>query len=112
MITREDDLKLVYRPDGTMISEFGDGTRITSFYMDSSSEFTSKSDGMEVEKYVKIECPGFATTIFNTRTSECSVAFGDGTLVSCEPNRNNYKLIHRTGELLEISGECISFLPR
>lgn len=109
---------MVSRPDGSIITEFSDGTRITSFYMDTNIEFSSRlNENYETqrEKYVKFECHGFGTTIFNSRTSECSIAFGDGTLISCEPKGNNYTVIHRTGELLEITGGSngsISFLPR
>lgn len=118
MITREDNLKMVYRPDGSTLAEFGDGTRITSFFVDSNGDPVngmSQQQQHQKEKYIKIECPGFATTIFNAKTSECSLAFGDGTLVSCEPRRIAYTLIHRTGELIEIEGGpngFISFLPR
>lgn len=118
MITREDNLKMVYRPDGSTIAEFGDGTRITSFYVDSNGEPINNANNFSSqfkEKYIKIECPGFATSIFNSRTSECSLAFGDGTLVSCEPTRIAYTVIHKTGELIEIAGGAdghISFLPR
>lgn len=108
MITREDNLKLVYRPDGSTVSEFSDGTRITTFYIEPTP---LNGESVEREKYVKIECPGFATSIFNAQTSECSVAFGDGTLVSCEPKRVAYTLIHKSGELVEISAGSVSFLP-
>lgn len=117
MITREDNLKMIYRPNGSTIAEFSDGTRITSFEIDLNSEFSDSSNDFKIQKdkYFKIECPEFATSIFNSRTSECSLAFGDGTLVSCEPSRINYNIIHQTGELLEILGGpngVITFLPR
>jgi hypothetical protein len=113
MLTREDNMRMVHRPDSSSIAEFADGTRITVTYTpydDYAARFEKPP-----EKYVKIECPGFATTIFNTKTSECSLAFADGTLVSCEPKRIAYTLIHKSGELIEIAAGpngFVSFLPR
>ncbi len=119
MVTREDNLKIVYRTDGSSLVEFEDGTRITSFYAvgeselasattttattmpESSSEFLGVAPERR-EKYVKVECAGFASTIFNARTSECTLALANGTLVACEPHRMVYNLIYNTGEILDI----------
>lgn len=128
MVTREDQLKMIYRPDGSTLAEFADGTRITMFYVYGeinsttgndqqanlqASSSSNTSDKFKPEKYVKIECPSFATTIFNARTSECSLAFANGSLLSCDPKRVYYTLIHSTGELIEVHPNgSISFLPK
>jgi hypothetical protein len=114
---------MIYRPDGSTLAEFEDGTRITMFYVygeinsavssSSNKSGSNNSDQFKPEKYVKIECPSFATTIFNARTSECSLAFGNGSLVSCDPKRNSYTIIHHTGDLIDIGQSgIVSFLPR
>lgn len=96
LITREDNLRIVNRPDGSSLVDFSDGTRITSFYIE--NEAHSK------EKYVKIECPGYATTIFNTKTSECTLAIGNsGTIVCCDPAKINYSVMHGNGEILDVN---------
>ena len=116
MITREDNLKMVYRTDGSSLVEYEDGTRITMFYVYSDTNLNDNETGevnKKREKYVKIECPGFATTIFNSKSTECTIAFGTGTLVACDPNRMTYNLIYHTGEVLDISKNgVISVMPK
>lgn len=118
MITREDNLKMVFRPDGSTLVEYEDGTRITAFYVSldatndkETGEFRQRSD--KKEKYVKIECPGFATTIFNSNSTECTLAFGNGTLVACDPKKMTYNLVNSTGEILDIGLDgLVSFYPK
>lgn len=117
MINREDNLKIVYRTDGSSLVEFEDGTRITTFY--AQNEAISERDSADLisehkkEKYIKIECQGFASTIFNSKTTECTLAFGTGTLVACDPKKMIYNVICNTGELLDINQDgVVSFLSR
>lgn len=96
LITREDNLRIVNRPDNSSLVDFTDGTRITTFYIE--------QEGQSKQKYVKIECPGYATTIFNTKTSECTLAIGNsGTIVCCDPAKVNYTVMHGNGEILDIN---------
>lgn len=109
MVTREDNLRVIYRPDGSHLCEFEDGTRITSFYVDIEEQNNNK----QREKYVKVECPGFASTIFNTTSTECTLLFGNGTLVTCHPLLRTYNLIYHSGEILEIDKNGnVSYVPR
>lgn len=117
MLNREDHLKIIYRTDGSTLVEFEDGTRITTFYdqneptTDQGSDYNSTD--MRKEKYLKIECPGFASTIFNSKTSECTLAFGTGTLVACDPKKMLYNVIYSSGDLLDINQDgLISFMSR
>lgn len=118
MITREDNLKIVYRTDGSSLVEFEDGTRITTFYAQNDLNTSTDHDTTEYseqkkEKYIKIECQGFASTIFNSKTTECTLAFGTGTLVACDPKKMIYNVIYNTGELLDVNQEgVVSYLPR
>ena len=118
MVNREDHLKIIYRTDGSTLVEFEDGTRITTFYAQQegnereSYDYNSSSDARK-EKYIKIECPGFASTIFNSKTSECTLAFGSGTLVACDPKKMLYNVIYSSGEIVDINQDgYVSFLPR
>ncbi len=117
MVNREDHLKIIYRTDGSTLVEFEDGTRITTFYdqIEPSTDLSSdyNSSDMRKEKYLKIECPGFASTIFNSKTSECTLAFGSGTLVACDPKKMLYNVIYSGGDLLDINQDgLISYMPR
>ena len=117
MISREDNLKIVYRTDGSSLVEFEDGTRITTFYAQNDINLSANERDefaeQKKEKYIKIECQGFASTIFNSKTTECTLAFGTGTLVACDPKKIIYNVIFNTGELLDINQEgLVSFLSR
>lgn len=117
MISREDNLKIVYRTDGSSLVEFEDGTRITTFYAQNDLNLSANERDefaeQKKEKYIKIECQGFASTIFNSKTTECTLAFGTGTLVACDPKKMIYNVIFNTGELLDINQEgLVSFLSR
>lgn len=136
MITREDNLKMIYRPDGSSLIEFEDGTRITRFYDDPSlqqqliANLTARSDtsnrflhsefkttNMEESQfktmYTKVECPGFATTIFNSKSKECNLAFGNGCLVTCDTNNAVYNVSYINGETLHLRQDgLISFSPK
>lgn len=62
---------------------------------------------MKVTKYVKIECYGFATTIFNTETSESTLIFGNGTYVSCNPEKCSYLVSHHKGDKIDIDSKGV-----
>ena len=131
MVTREDNLKMIFRPDGSNLIEFDDGTRITRFYDDpakraalfSSSDFKIivssefKSSGASTDDFktlfTKVECPGFATTIFNSKSAECNLLFGNGTFVTCDPIKSTYSLNCSSGEELNVTQSgLISFCSK
>jgi hypothetical protein len=119
MVTREDNLKIIYRSDNSMLVEYEDGTRITSFYsslemnLDPNSNSAADTNNHRKEKYVKIECPGFATTIFNTKSSDCTLVFSNGTLAQCDPKKMGYSIINASGESIDIDKDgLVSLLPR
>ncbi|CAF0878303.1 unnamed protein product [Brachionus calyciflorus] len=101
LLTREDNLRMVLRPDGSSLVDFSDGTRITTFFVQQSQENTKR------DKFVKVECPGYATTIFNVKTSECTLVFGNnGSIVCCDPFRVNYSVMHGNGEIVDINKDA------
>jgi len=120
MLNREDHLKIIYRTDGSTLVEFEDGTRITTFYAQGDlgadmSMDTNATTGVEArrEKYIKVECRGYASTIFNSKTSECTLAFGTGTLVACDPKKMLYNVIYSSGELIDINQDgYVSYMAR
>jgi hypothetical protein len=113
MTTREDNVRLVYRPDGSSVVEYPDGTRITIFYIANEEQQNKDDEASSINKYVKVECPGFATTIFNCKTTECTLAFGNGNLASCDPKLMAYNVTANTNDVLDIDRDgIITLIPR
>jgi hypothetical protein len=126
MVTREDNLKMIFRSNGSKLIEFEDGTRITRFYDEpkksSHSEFknsqnnsnNSNSDADNFKTmFTKIECPGFATTVFNSKSAECNLILGSGTVVKCDPTKCVYNVACASGESIDASQDgYISFCPK
>ncbi|OCT93579.1 sperm-associated antigen 17 isoform X2 [Xenopus laevis] len=93
MITREDQVVTVLKPDGTKIVEHVDGTRITTFYQE--VEMSVLGDHMETGEipptvtkrveFVRVENTHFATIILNQEENICCAVFGDGTEVLATP---------------------------
>jgi len=67
--------------------EHADGTRITTFHKQVVSELQApdnetgeQAEYSEMTKtYVKVECTGFATVIFDNHSGSCVTVFGNGT---------------------------------
>ncbi|KAL5020758.1 hypothetical protein ScPMuIL_002159, partial [Solemya velum] len=114
MATRDDHVITVSYPDGTNIIEHEDGTRITTYYRESTigdSEeeqlddgFSRESETQQVIKFVKVECPAYATVEFNCFTSESLTVFGNSTTVNIFPD-GYYMLHHPDGGRLELDTE-------
>lgn len=119
MATRDDHVMTVSYPDGTTILEHADGTRITTYYRETQiplSEAGTDDDEKEFDiqtnKFVKVECPGFATVEFNCMTSENLTIFGNGTTVNIFPD-GYYMLHHFDGGRLEVDTEgMLTYFPR
>ena len=73
LITRDDGVTVLKRPNNTVIAEFPDGSRVTSSFDDDTHNRCRK---------VTIECPGFARVTFNRQTN-CFVSFPDGAEIHC-----------------------------
>ena len=120
MSTREDGVKIINRPDGSSIVNFADGTRITSFYVQNVSKVNDRETGetfdekkLKVTKYFKIECYGYATTVFNNERHECKLLFGNGTVVSCNSELPSYSIFHHRGDKIEIDSKGVAtYLPK
>jgi hypothetical protein len=65
-----------------------------------------------VEKFIKVECPGFATVEFNQDTGECFTVFGSGSIIQTLPDGSYYMDYHDGGKL-EIDAEGTStYVPK
>ncbi|XP_059166152.1 sperm-associated antigen 17-like isoform X2 [Physella acuta] len=113
MAIRDDHVITVSFPDGTTIVEHEDGTRITVYYRETpvAVEEAEHEDEESVTqictatfKFVKVECPTFATVEFNGETSENLTVFGNGTSINVFPD-GYYILHHNKGGRLEIDTE-------
>ncbi len=111
-------MKLVKRPDNSMIVNYADGTRITTFFVrdllnESEMSLTSDPQTEKITKYLKVECTGFATTIFNCETSQCTLLFGNDTYVICDPTKMIYNVCYHNGDNLDIDFRGVStYTPR
>ena len=89
MVTREDNVITVHRPNGTSIVEHTDGTRITT----------------GSESSVVIECPGFSRVAY--QQSKCTVQLPGSILLSTKRGGGEYTIAGTSGSQLSIvsSGE-------
>lgn len=63
-------------------------------------------------RFVKVECPAYATLDFNSSTSESLTMFGNGTSINLFPD-GYYRLHHHAGGRLEIDTEgTLIYNPR
>ncbi|GFO01704.1 sperm-associated antigen 17, partial [Plakobranchus ocellatus] len=118
MATRDDHVITVSYPDGTTVVEHADGTRITVYYretavpVEENDETSSAVVSTQTLKFVKIECPAFATVEFNTATSENLTVFGSGTSINVFPD-GYYILHHSKGGRVEVDTEgTMVYFPR
>ncbi|XP_067675915.1 sperm-associated antigen 17-like [Haliotis asinina] len=121
MATRDDHVITVSYPDGTVIVEHSDGTRITTYYRESNipvsgddQSETGEAPQMHSQtiKFVKIECPAYATVQFNCKTSESLTVFGSGTNINVFPD-GFYALHHCEGGRIEVDTEgTMSYFPK
>jgi len=98
LMIREDRVMMVSRPDNTLIVDHNDGTRITTFYKEqqlpppptAADQEQQAPEGQEHPssrqvRFVKVECEGFATLVFNTEDSSCTSFFGSQTNLFAHP---------------------------
>ncbi|XP_050391323.1 sperm-associated antigen 17 isoform X2 [Patella vulgata] len=121
MATRDDRVITVSYPDGTTIVEHSDGTRITTYYCESQvaaededADETGETPTSEtrITKFVKVECPAYATVEFNCLTSENLTIFGNNTSVNVFPD-GFYMLQHADGGRLQVDTEgTLIYYPR
>ncbi|XP_056016111.1 sperm-associated antigen 17-like isoform X10 [Ostrea edulis] len=119
MATRDDHVITVSYPDGTTIVEHADGTRITTYYRENTPN-PEESQDLEPEKefesqtvkFVKVECPAYATVEFNCATSENLTIFGNGSTINVFPD-GYYMLHHWDGGRCEVDTEgTVTYYPR
>ncbi|XP_021376816.1 sperm-associated antigen 17-like isoform X5 [Mizuhopecten yessoensis] len=120
MATRDDHVITISYPDGTTIIEHADGTRITTYYKENQiatgEEDFEDNEMKEFEtqtvKFVKVECPAYATVEFNCLTSENLTIFGNGTTINVFPD--GYYMLHQhDGGRVEVDMEgTLTYYPR
>ncbi|CAH1225250.1 SPAG17 [Branchiostoma lanceolatum] len=120
VVTREDKVISVHRPDDSVVVEHCDGTRITTFYKDViravpvDENETGESPRMESArvKHVKVECVGYATLLFNSLDGSCMTVFGNGTSLMTNLN-GTYQLYHGDGGRLDMDADGTTvYAPR
>lgn len=92
--------------------EHADGTRITTFHKQvvcelqaPDNETGEQAEYLEMTKtYVKVECTGFATVIFDSDLGLCETVFGNGTRLDTQAN--GVSVMHRPdGTQLQIEAK-------
>ena len=81
--------------------EHADGTRITTFYKQIISELQAPDNetgeqaeySETIKEFVKVECTGFATVIFDSDLGSCETVFGNGTRL--ETQADGVSVMHR-----------------
>lgn len=91
LITREDNVSILIRPDGSYLSEHPDGTRFTSL--------PAKDDN---PPKVVTECPGFARVTSIPCQRKCTLDFWDGSQIFCSAD-GCYHVTKQDSFSLEIS---------
>ena len=84
----------VEHPDGMSVVEHADGTCITTFYhqTERQTQTPDNETGEEAQyhtvntKFIKVECPGFATLMFNSDEGSCGTLFGNGVFMETLPD--------------------------
>ncbi|XP_033635929.1 sperm-associated antigen 17-like [Asterias rubens] len=120
MCTREDRVVVLQRPDGSRIVDHNEGTRITTYYsrMDCAGDAEELAEtgevgsaGFKLIKHYKIECPGYATVIFNSEDSLATTIFGSGTEIISIPD-GSYEVLHHEGGRVTVKSEgTVGYLP-
>ena len=107
LVTREDKVMILHRPDGSIVTEHADGTRITSSSSSSSSSSSPPS--------VTIENPFFARVTYVSTTGQCIVDLPSSIQVSCNTsgqytltdlNRDGFKLNISSNGKVEYQKSC------
>ena len=92
--------------------EHADGTRITTFYKEVQQELRAPDNETgeqavysDITKtFVKVECPGFATVIFDTDCGSSETIWGNGTRLQTQAN--GVSVLHRSdGTQLQIGAK-------
>ena len=130
MITREDSVRIIYRKDRSHLVEYDDDTRITTLAASHSHSQQRSShphshnnksrigkvyqetshhqhQRKEIISHIKVECPGYATTVFDTASKVCTLVFGNGLIVECDPDRMTYSMSNTSGDSLDIAKDGV-----
>ena len=100
---------MLYRRDGTCITDHSDGTRFT--VRPPPLPKTAPSSSTAGTPEVTIECPGFAQVVYQSESQKCKLRFPDNSEISCSKD-GGYVVSKECDCTLEISssGEAV-FTP-
>ena len=94
-ISREDGVTLLYQPSGSLLVQHVDGTRIATTRENESSST------------VLIECPSFASVLYDLSTCGCTIDVLNGISIKCDSNGEYSFLEDERGILdLKANGEA------
>lgn len=120
LMSREDHVIRIERPDGSVVCEHSDGTRISQYTreiekplyeMEAEDEEPSVMSVHSV-RHVRVECPGYATVSFNCDEGSCLTVFGSGTNLLTIPD-SSYQMSHWSGGRIDIDREgSVTYTPR
>ena len=97
-ISREDGVTLLYQPSGSLIVQHVDGTRIATTRENESSST------------VLIECPSFASVLYDLSTCGCTIDVLNGISIKCDRN-GEYSFLEEERDILSMKahGEVIRY---
>ncbi|XP_038079367.1 sperm-associated antigen 17-like isoform X2 [Patiria miniata] len=120
MNTREDRVVILLRPDGSRIVDHNEGTRITTYYnrVELAADHEEHAETGEeptprfkLVRHYKVECPGYATVIFNSEDSLATTIFGSGTEIISIPN-GSYEVLHQEGGRVTVKSDgMVEYIP-
>ncbi|XP_061146647.1 sperm-associated antigen 17-like isoform X2 [Syngnathus typhle] len=105
MLSREDLVVTVKRPDGSVSVDHADGTRITTFYRDRPGSAAEEGGR---EKVVAVENEACATVLMYPERHVAEIWLADGTVVTSD-NQGAYQVVPSSIGLLRIQsdGKCV-----
>ncbi|XP_074656457.1 sperm-associated antigen 17-like [Tubulanus polymorphus] len=120
-MSRADQVMICQQPDGSTVVEHEDKTRITVYIKPvqviSEPPKDENSDGEPIletimVKYVKVECPGFATVEFDMETGECMTTLASSSIINVQVD-GSYNIDYCDGSKVEVDPEgAVVFKPK
>ncbi|XP_039272076.2 sperm-associated antigen 17-like [Styela clava] len=119
LLSREDHVIRVERPDGSVVCDHSDGTRITQYnreiekaLYEAEGEDETSVNASNTVRHVRVECPGYATISFNCDEGSCLTVFGSGTNLLTSPD-STYQMSHWNGGRIDIDCDgAVTYTPR
>lgn len=119
LLSREDHVIRVERPDGSVVCDHSDGTRITQYnreiekgLYEAEGEDEASVNATNTVRHVRVECPGYATISFNCDEGSSLTVFGSGTNLLTSPD-STYQMSHWNGGRIDVDRDgIVTYTPR